>query len=231
MSATEFLCRAILFDLDGVLVDSTACIERHWTRWAREHGLDPAAVIRAAHGRPTIDTIREVAPHLCAEDETARLEAGEASDTDGVCAFAGTAELLRSLPEGSWAVATSGTRRIASTRLAQTGLPAPGVLVTADDIRRGKPDPEPYLLAAERLGLAARECVVVEDAPPGVAAARAAGARVIAVTTSHSPAELAAADAIVPQVRDIEVSYDPGGPGKLRVRLRQTPGGRSSRES
>jgi sugar-phosphatase len=99
----EFSCRAILFDLDGVLVDSTACIERHWTRWARKHGLKPAAVIRAAHGRPTIETIREIAPHLCAEEETARLEAGEANDTEGIVAFSGAAELLRSLPERSWA--------------------------------------------------------------------------------------------------------------------------------
>jgi sugar-phosphatase len=114
----EFRCRAILFDLDGVLVDSTACIERHWTRWATQHGLDPALVIRAAHGRPTVETMREVAPHLAAEEETARLEAAEASDTGGVMAFSGAAELLRSLPEGSWAVATSGTRRTATNRLA-----------------------------------------------------------------------------------------------------------------
>ena len=162
----EFRCRAILFDLDGVLVDSTACIERHWTRWATQHGLDPALVIRAAHGRPTVETMREVAPHLAAEEETARLEAAEASDTGGVMAFSGAAELLRSLPEGSWAVATSGTRRTATNRLAQTGLPTPKVLVTADDIRQGKPHPEPYLLAAKGLGLAAEDCLVVEDAPP-----------------------------------------------------------------
>ena len=226
----EFSCRAILFDLDGVLVDSTACIERHWTRWATRQGLDPAQVIRAAHGRPTIETIREVAPQLCAEDETARLEAGEATDTDGVAAFAGAAELLRSLPEGTWAVATSGTRRTATNRFAQTGLPAPRVLITADDIRRGKPDPEPYLLAAEGLGVAAADCVVVEDAPPGVASARAAGTRVVAVTTSHRAAELAAADAIVSAIQDLQVFSGPYGE-VLRVRLRQTPTGRLSRES
>jgi sugar-phosphatase len=231
----EFRCRAILFDLDGVLVDSTACIERHWTRWATQHGLDPALVIRAAHGRPTVETMREVAPHLAAEEETARLEAAEASDTGGVMAFSGAAELLRSLPEGSWAVATSGTRRTATNRLAQTGLPTPKVLVTADDIRQGKPHPEPYLLAAKGLGLAAEDCLVVEDAPPGVASARAAGARVVAVTTSHRADELAAADAIVSQVQDLRVVLAPGGEGpgdeRLRVRLRQTPAGRSSTES
>lgn len=226
----EFTCRAILFDLDGVLVDSTACIERHWSRWAQQHGLDPAAVVQAAHGRPTIETIREVAPHLDAEDETDRLEAGEASDTDGICAFSGAADLLRSLPEGSWAVATSGTRRTATNRLGQTGLPTPRVLVTANDIRQGKPHPEPYLLAAQGLGLNAAECLVVEDAPPGVGSGRAAGARVIAVTTSHSSKELAGADAIIPEVGFLEVVAGANGEG-LTVRLREIPSERSSRES
>jgi sugar-phosphatase len=228
----EFRCRAILFDLDGVLVDSTACIERHWTRWAVQHGLDPVRVIRAAHGRPTVETMREVAPHLSAEEETARLEAGEASDTEGVTAFAGAAELLRSLPARSWAVATSGTRRTATHRLAQTGLPTPRVLITADDIRHGKPHPEPYLLAAKGLGIPAEDCLVVEDAPPGVASARAAGARVVAVTTSHRADELAAADAIAGEVQDLQIvlasdSVGPEGEG-LRIRLREIPAGRSS---
>jgi sugar-phosphatase len=226
----EFTCRAILFDLDGVLVDSTDCIERHWTRWAQRNGLEPAAVVRAAHGRPTIETIREVAPHLDAEDETARLEAGEASDTDGVIAFAGAAELLRSLPEGSWAVATSGTRLTATSRLKQTGLPTPGVLITANDIRHGKPHPEPYLLAAQGLGINPADCVVIEDAPTGVGSERAAGARVVGVTTSHSAEELAGADVIVPEVRFLEVVSGLNGSG-LSVRLRETPSGQSSKES
>ena len=226
----EFTCRAILFDLDGVLVDSTDCIERHWTRWATERGLDPAQVIRAAHGRPTVETIREVAPHLNAADETARLEAGEASDTDGVCAFAGAGQLLKSIPEGSWAVATSGTRLTATSRLKQTGLPAPRVLITADDIRRGKPHPEPYLLAAQGLGIAPGDCIVVEDAPPGVGSGRAAGARVVAVATSHSVEELAEADAIIPEVRFLEVALNSNGNG-LTVRLLETPSGQLSKGS
>jgi mannitol-1-/sugar-/sorbitol-6-phosphatase len=225
----EFVCRAILFDLDGVLVDSTACIERHWTRWAKRHGLDPDRVVRAAHGRPTVETMREFAPHLSAEQESARMEEGEAGDTDGVFAFPGAGELLRSLPEGAWAVATSGTRRTAGNRLVQTGLPVPRVLITADDIQQGKPHPEPYLLAAQGLGLAASDCVVVEDAPPGVASGRAAGARVVAVTTSHQAKELASADAIVGEIRDIRIVSDANGEG-LRVRLPATPAAQSSRE-
>lgn len=226
----EFTCRAILFDLDGVLVNSTACIERHWSHWARQHGLDPAAVIRAAHGRPTIETIREVASHLDAEDETKRLEAGEASDTEGICAFSGAADLLRSLPEGTWAVATSGTHATATSRLRQTSLPTPRVLVTANDIRQGKPHPEPYLLAAQGLGMSAADCLVVEDAPPGVGSGRAAGARVIAVTTSHSSKELAGADAIIPEVGYLEVVASANGEG-LTVRLREILRERSSKES
>ena len=225
----ELKCRAILFDLDGVLVDSTACIERHWTRWAKRNGLDPALVIQAAHGRPTIDTIREVAPHLDAREETTRLEAGEAADIDGVSAFAGAAELLLSLPQESWAVATSGTRLTATSRLSQTGLPAPKVLITADDIQHGKPHPEPYLLAAKGLGIDATDCIVIEDAPPGVGSGRAAGARVVAVTTSHSALELAGAEAIVPEVRFLEVVSSSNGNG-LTIRLRETPSGQLSRE-
>lgn len=226
----EFACRAILFDLDGVLVNSTPCIERHWSRWAQQNGLDAAMVIRAAHGRPTIETIREIAPHLDAEDETARLEAGEASDTEGVCAFTGAGELLRSLPESRWAVATSGTRLTATNRLRQTSLPTPGVLITANDIRRGKPHPEPYLLAAQGLGVSAADCLVVEDAPSGVGSGRAAGATVVAVTTSHAAGELAEADAIIPEVRFLDVTASANG-GGLRVRLREIPSEQSSRES
>jgi sugar-phosphatase len=174
--------------------------------------------------------IRDVAPHLDAEDETARLEAGEASDTDGVSAFAGAAELLRSLPEGSWAVATSGTRLTATSRLKQTGLSTPGVLITANDIGHGKPHPEPYLLAAQGLGINPADCVVVEDAPAGVGSGRAAGARVVGVTTSHTAEELAGADVIVPEVRFLEVVSGLNGRG-LTVRLRETPSGQSSKES
>jgi sugar-phosphatase len=213
----EFICHAILFDLDGVLVDSTACIERHWTRWALRHGLDPARVIRAAHGRPTVDTILEAAPHLCAEEEAARLEDGEATDTEGVFAFPGAAELLRSLPERTWAVVTSGTRTTATNRLSQTGLPTPAVLVTANDIRFGKPHPEPYLLGAQGLGLSATDCLVVEDTPPGIASARAAGALALAVTTSHAPGELAAAHAIVRGVQALRVLAAEGSALKVRL--------------
>src|SRR5882724_1939522 len=217
---TEWDCDAVLFDLDGVLVDSAACVERHWRRWAAEHGLHSEEIMRFAHGRPTVETIRLVAPHLPAELEAARLDASEAFDTDGVVVILGAAELLRSLPRNVWAIATSGTRDTALTRLGHTGLPLPAVLITADDVKRGKPDPEAYLLAAAKLDVAPERCVVVEDAPTGIKAAHAAAMRVIALATTHSQAELSAADVTAAQLADVQISPSDMRPaGRLTVRI------------
>jgi sugar-phosphatase len=215
----ELECDAVLFDLDGVLVDSSACVERHWRRWASEHGIDPDKTMRFAHGRPTVDSIRLVAPHLPADFEAARLNAAEAFDTEGVVAIRGAAELVRRLPPTAWAIATSGTRDTALTRLRHTGVLVPDVLITADDITHGKPDPEPYLLAAAGLKVPPGRCVVIEDAPPGISAGRAAGMPVVAVATTHPAAELKEASVIARHVRDIEIVVRPSG----RVTLRVTP--------
>ncbi len=203
--AETLTVRAILFDLDGVLVDSAACVERHWRRWAARHGLDPERVVQLAHGRLTVETIATVAPQLDAELEAAELARGEDVDTVGVHEVAGARDLLDRLPRGAWAIATSGTRRTALTRIRHTGLPEPDVLISADDVARGKPDPEPYLLAAKRLGIAARDCVVVEDTPAGVEAARAAQMRVVAIASTHGRDALSHADNVVDRLRDLEV--------------------------
>lgn len=217
---TELECDAVLFDLDGVLVDSAVCVERHWRRWAAEHHLDGDEIMRVAHGRPTVETIRLVAPHLSTEEEAARLDAGEAFDTDGVMAIDGAARLVRSLPPDGWAIATSGTRDTAMTRLRHTGLPVPSVLITADDVKRGKPNPEAYLLAAAKLDVRPERCVVVEDAPAGVSAAHAAGMRVIAVATTHSEIELGEADIRAERLVDIRISRsDVRRGGRLTVRV------------
>ena len=200
---THLRCDAVLFDLDGVLVNSTECVERHWRRWAVEHLLDLDEIMRVAHGRPTVETIRLVAPHVPAEEEAARLNAAEAFDTDGVAAVEGAAQLVQVLPEDAWAIVTSGTRDTARTRLRHTGMPMPSVLITADDVKRGKPNPEAYLLAAARLDVGPETCVVIEDAPAGIRAARAAGMRVIAVATTHSQAELGEADVRAKRLTDI----------------------------
>lgn len=211
-------CAAILFDLDGVLMDSGAAVERAWQRWAARHGLETADVLAEAHGRRTEDTIRAIAPWLDVEAETRALEDTETDDTDGVVALPGAASLLESLPAGSWAVATSGSRRLATTRLAHGGLPLPEVLVTAEDVERGKPDPQPYLAAAEALGVEPSRCLVVEDAPAGIAAGRAAGAAVLAVTTTFAASELGAADHLAPSLAAVTL-LSVGDGGELEVAL------------
>jgi mannitol-1-/sugar-/sorbitol-6-phosphatase len=220
MRMTELECDAVLFDLDGVLVDSATCVERHWRRWATQHNLDCELIMRFAHGRPTVESIRLVAPHLPAEAEAAQLDAAEAVDTDGVVAIHGAAQLVRSLPPDAWAIATSGTRNTALTRLRHTGVPLPSVLITADDVVHGKPHPEAYLLAAAKLGVAPGKCVVVEDAPAGITAAHAAGTRVVALATTHSPAELGEADVRAARLTDIQISASEMRPGgRLTVRV------------
>ncbi len=170
----RFACQAILFDLDGVLVDSTPCVTRVWSAWAQEHGLDAEYVVHVAHGRPTIATVREVAPHLDAQSETDRIEQREINDTDGLRVLPGAKELLAKLPVNRYTIVTSGTRQLATRRLQVAGLPVPSDMITADDITNGKPDPEPYLAGARVLGYAPDRCLVFEDAPSGIRAAKAA---------------------------------------------------------
>ena len=188
-------CKAVLFDLDGVLVDSTPAVARVWSAWAREHGMDPADTVRRAHGRPSIATIRELLPHADAEPENALVEQRELDDMEGMVTLPGALALVRTFPPGHWAVVTSCTKRLAHRRLLTAGLPVPTHFVTASDIQRGKPDPEPYLKGAQSLGLAASDCVVVEDAPAGIRSGRAAGARVIALRTTAQEADLREAGA------------------------------------
>lgn len=187
MSTTVLHVRAMLFDFDGVLVDSTAAVTQAWMQWGRDHGLQLTA--DGIHGVRAVDSIRQVAPHLDAEHEALRVEQAEIDLVDHVRAIPGAAALLAALPDDRWAIVTSGTRRLAVSRLDAIGLPHPSVFITAEDVRRGKPAPDAYRLAAERLGVAAADCVVVEDSPAGVLAGRRAGMPVIAVTTTHDRAE------------------------------------------
>jgi sugar-phosphatase len=199
-------CSAILFDLDGVLVDSAVCIERTWRRWALHHQLDPAQVVALAHGRRAVETVQLVAPHLRADTELAALAASESSTTDGVYQIEGAREMLQQLPVGTWAVVTSGIRDVAMLRLRHTGLPVPEVLICADEIQRGKPDPEGYLTAAKGLGVAPSACVVIEDAPAGLEAARRAGMRSIGVSGTYSREALEMADYTIPYLTALQLS-------------------------
>ncbi len=191
----QFECDAILFDLDGVLIDSTSCIVRLWQNWADDHALDINEIMQNAHGIRTIDTMKIVAPQLDAVKEAQLFEEREAQDTEGVFAIAGAAQILAALPQDTWAIVTSGTQALVRARLKKTNLPIPVHLVTANDVSQGKPDPQPYLLGARRCGVAAARCVVLEDAPAGVTAGKRAGMRVIGITSTHTREELLAQDA------------------------------------
>jgi sugar-phosphatase len=211
-----FDCSAILFDLDGVLVDSTRSVDRQWRLWATEHAIDPEKVAAIAHGVRTIEVIRILAPQLSAEAETRKLEAREAADREGVEVMPGAAELLRSIPENRWCVVTSGTRTLAVSRLALAGLPLPRVFVTADDVGNGKPHPEPYLKGAELLGMKPAECLVIEDAPAGIRSAHAAGMKVIALPTTYPASGLQEADAVAEKLSQIRVRLVEG---RLQVKV------------
>jgi sugar-phosphatase len=213
-------CEAVLFDLDGVLVDSTGCVEATWRRWAATHALDPVAVIAEAHGRRSIDTIRRFAPHLAAEHEVTALEGSEAITAEGVYEVRGARALVAQLPQQRWAIVTSGTRSIASLRIAHTHLPMPPVLVCADEIDRGKPDPEGFLTAAQRLDVDPGDCIVIEDTPAGLQAARAAGMRSIGIASTFALDALATATFRVAALEKLEVISTPNAvPIELRLPL------------
>jgi len=214
-------CDGVLFDLDGVLVDSARVVVRTWHTWARTKGLDAERFTEIAHGRRPAETIRLIAPDLDAESEAAELERLEVNDTDGILQIEGALELLRSLPEGSWTVVTSGSRALASGRMRHVGLPLPERFVTADDVSNGKPHPEAYLKGAEILGASPETCVVIEDAPAGVQSAKAAGMRVVAVATTHRAEDLHEADVVLGALSEMRVltQVGDGGTGLERLAL------------
>jgi mannitol-1-/sugar-/sorbitol-6-phosphatase len=197
----------MLFDLDGVLIDSTPAVERVWKKWAARHGLNPEEVVKRAHGRPSIATIRGLLPQVDAESENRIVERAEIEDIDGVVPLPGAEELLQALPPERWTIVTSCTRPLAEVRLRAAGLKIPNKMVTCSDVENGKPHPQPYLKGAAALGMTAAACMVVEDVPAGVRSGKAAGARVIAVRTTALEQELreSGADWVVGSCRDIGV--------------------------
>ncbi|KFK93265.1 MULTISPECIES: sugar phosphatase [unclassified Serratia (in: enterobacteria)] len=184
-------CKGFLFDLDGTLVDSLPAVERAWTHWAKRHGISPQEVLAFIHGKQAITSLRHFMPgatEAAIQQEFDLLEQREAQDTDGVKALPGAVALLERLNALGipWAIVTSGSMPVASARRQAGGLPQPDVFITAELVKRGKPQPDAYLLGAERLGLAPQACVVVEDASAGILSGLAAGCQVIAV---NAPAE------------------------------------------
>jgi sugar-phosphatase len=214
---TKFRCSAILFDLDGVLVDSTGSVDRQWRAWAREHEIDEQKVIAIAHGVRSIEVIRAVAPHLDAQVEARKLEAREAADR-AILVMPGAIDLIRTIPEDRWAVVTSGTRYLASARLKLAGIPAPKVMVAADEVVNGKPHPEPYLKGAELLGVNPAECLVIEDAPAGIRSAHAGGMKVIALASTYPTNALSEADWVILKLGQIQIHLD--GERTLQVSIK-----------
>ncbi|MFE7172880.1 HAD family hydrolase [Streptomyces sp. NPDC057616] len=204
--------QALLFDNDGTLVSSLDSVHRCWTRWAEEYGITADEFARVElHGRPAVEIAADLLPAHVVPEAVARVEQLEVEDVpnDGVHLLPGTRALLDALPADRWAVVTSATRRLAEARLAAVGI-LPKMLVAADDITRGKPDPEPYLLAARALGVDPARCVVFEDAPAGLTAGRAAGMTTVALATTHQAHELDA-DLVVDDLSALSALVTDGG--------------------
>jgi sugar-phosphatase len=215
-----FSAKAILFDMDGVLMDSTPSVERVWRTWAANHGLDPECVAGQAHGRRSIETIRHVAPELDAEKENMIVEQMEIDDKEGVTALPGAADLLAHLPPDRFGIVTSATHPLAIARLGYAGLPVPRHMVTADDVIRGKPSPEPFLKGAALLGIAPADCLVFEDSPAGIASARSAGMKAIALQTTYPLNQLHDAGAIIGNLAGVKATLQDGN---IRLELAPIP--------
>jgi len=197
------LVRAVLFDLDGVLVESKGSTERVWLQWAYDNGIDEEELRSAMHGVRSVEVVRALRPELDAVAEGEAIERSQAEDVRGVQAIPGAADALRALREERVAVVTSATRVLAEARLGAAGIELPEVVVYAGDVTRGKPDPEGYLSAARRLGVDPAEALVVEDAPPGIEAGRAAGAATVGVTSTHEASQLSAADVVIGTLEEL----------------------------
>jgi mannitol-1-/sugar-/sorbitol-6-phosphatase len=196
---------ALLFDMDGTIISSIASAERVWSRWAEAHGLDVASFLPTIHGVQSVETIRRLnLPGVDPEAEAAAITRAEMEDVGDITEIAGARAFLKALPPERWAIVTSAPRALATRRLAAAGMPLPTLMVAAEDVRHGKPAPDCFLMAAERLGVAASECLVFEDAPAGIQAAEAAGATVLVVTaTHHRP--VSAGHAAIPDYRGLSV--------------------------
>ncbi len=214
----QIFCNALLFDLDGVLIDSTPAVARVWHQWAKEHGFDPHYVVERAHGRPSLSTIREFLPNADHQAENREVERREIADLDGVIPLPGAKELLLSLPPANWAIVTSCTRPLAETRIKAAGLPVPKFLLTSSEVTHGKPHPEPYIKGARMLGLGAEQCLVFEDVPAGIRSGKAAGAKVVAFRTTSPDEELRQAGADWITQACSSVSVRPSG-GALAISL------------
>ncbi len=196
MHSKVFTCKAILFDLDGTLIDSIASVDRAWSKWMLKNGLEPALNLPLIHGRRSIDSVRALTPYLNIEEEDAWLRNTETHDTEGVIALEGALQFLALLPTHSWSIVTSGTSEVAKARMKAAGIVAPQA-VYGEDVLHGKPAPDPYLLAANRMAIDPSDCLVFEDTAAGVRSGHAAGMKVVAVTMGQVRPDILFADAVI----------------------------------
>jgi sugar-phosphatase len=209
--------RAFLFDMDGTVLNSIAAAERIWAAWALRHGVDVASFLPTIHGVRAIDTINRLAlPGVDAEAEAAFITEAEIEDVEGIIEVPGAADFLKSLPANQWAIVTSAPKALALRRMAAAGIPQPLVMVTAEDVSAGKPDPAGYRLAAKRLGVEPADCLIFEDATVGILAAEAAGAGLIVVTATHDH-PLQTPHATLASYKSVEARTDADG----LIRLQQ----------
>jgi sugar-phosphatase len=210
-SPVQVRCQGILFDMDGILISSLGSVERSWSKWGEMRGVDTALALKTAHGRRAIETVALLRPDLDSQAELKIIEDLEIADNDGLRALPGVCDLLRSLPTDRWTVVTSATEKLARARLADGGIPVPKRLVTADQVTRGKPQPEPFIAGAALLGFKPEDCVVFEDSASGAIAGRAAGCTVIATTFSHSVESLRAAHYLIKDLTGVTATQDEAG--------------------
>jgi len=208
--------KGLLFDMDGVLISSIASVNRCWKQWTKEYGVEGWETFVIPHGVRAVDIIKGLKPDFTEADVAAglrRIEDLEIADTEDLKVLAGVRELLGSLPKERWTIVTSATRRLLLGRLKAAGLPYPDELIAGDDVKNGKPHPEPYMTGAKLLGFASADCIVVEDAPSGVGSGVAAGSRVLGVLGTHTAAEIYAAGAewVVASLEGVKVTVVEGG--------------------
>ena len=210
--------RAFLFDMDGTVLNSIAAAERIWTTWALRHGIDVASFLPTIHGARAIDTVnRQGLPGIDAQAEAAWVTQAEIEDVEGIVEVSGAARFLRSLPPRQWAIVTSAPKALALRRMAAAGVPAPDVIITAEDVSAGKPDPAGYKLAAERLGVEIGECLIFEDASVGIQAAEASGADLLVITSTH-PHPMDTLHATLESYERVGVAVNVGGQLTLQKR-------------
>jgi sugar-phosphatase len=202
--------RGLLFDMDGILISSIGSVERSWALWAQARNMDVTEIIANSHGQRALDIIRKLVPPEEVDAEFKRIEEIECEDTEGLQVLEGVKPILDTIPQKFWTIVTSATERLARVRLCAGGIPVPENFVTSERVRKGKPDPEPYVKGAQLLGLDPLDCLVIEDSASGARAGKAAGCRVMATLFSHKKEDLEAADYVVRSLADVTVRILPG---------------------